>query len=137
MSRAPFRISVPLFLTVLFVCVPGFVSADDPVSLGTALTKGEISLNLRYRYEDVDQEAFDNKGKASTLRTTLGKFNLVGVYHDFSADTGSSSWGKEFDAHVMYTSAWNQKFALKYAQYSADEWAGDTTKIWLWTQWGF
>jgi hypothetical protein len=45
--------------------------ADEPATLGQALTKGKISLNLRYRYEEVDGN-FDHPGKASTLRTTLG-----------------------------------------------------------------
>jgi hypothetical protein len=67
----------------------------------------------------------------------LGAFNLVGVYHDFSANSGGASWGNEFDADIMYTTAWKQKIALKAAFYSADEWKVDTTKIWLWTSWGF
>ncbi len=72
-----------------------------------------------------------------SVAAKLGRFNLVGVYHDFSADTGGSSWGTEIDAHIIYTTPWKQKIALKYAQYDADEWAIDTTKIWIWTQWGF
>ena len=67
----------------------------------------------------------------------VGKFNLVGVYHDFSADTGGRTWGSELDAHIVYTAPWKQKIALKYANYDADEWAADTQKIWIWTQWGF
>ncbi len=72
-----------------------------------------------------------------SVKAKLGSFNLEGVYHDFSANTGGASWGSEFDAHVVYTAPWKQKFALKLAQYSADEWATDTDKIWLWTSWGF
>jgi hypothetical protein len=72
-----------------------------------------------------------------SIGAKLGSWNLVCVYHDFSADSGGASWGKEFDAQVMYTTPWKQKIALKYAAYDADEWATDTDKIWLWTQWGF
>ena len=71
------------------------------------------------------------------MTANLGKFSLAGVYHDFSATTGGSSWGSEFDAQVVYTAPWNQKIALKLALYGADEWATDTDKIWLWTSWGF
>jgi hypothetical protein len=72
-----------------------------------------------------------------TIGAGIGRWNLLGVYHDFSADSGGASWGTEFDAQVLYTTAWKQKFGLKYASYSADEWRTDTDKIWFWTQWGF
>ncbi len=72
-----------------------------------------------------------------SVTAKLGSFSLSGIYHDFSANTGSSSWGNEFDAHIVYTAPWKQKFALKLARYSADDWATDTDKIWLWTSWGF
>jgi len=77
------------------------------------------------------QDAFLSVG------ATLGKWNLIGIYHDFSADSGSASWGNEFDAQVLYTAPWKQKISLKYARYEADEWAWDTDKIWIWTSWGF
>jgi hypothetical protein len=67
----------------------------------------------------------------------LGGWNLLAVYHDFSADSGGASWGTELDAQVVYSAPWKQKFGLKFAAYSADQWASDTTKAWLWTQWGF
>jgi len=66
-----------------------------------------------------------------------GRWNLVAIYHDFSADAGGASWGTELDAEVVYTAPWKQKIALKYARYDADEWAWDTDKIWVWTSWGF
>ncbi len=72
-----------------------------------------------------------------SLEANVGRFALLGVYHDFGADTGSASWGSEFDASVVYTTAWKQKFAVEAAFYDADDWATDTDKIWLWTQWGF
>jgi hypothetical protein len=46
-------------------------AADEPATLGHALTEGKVSLNLRYRFEEVDGD-FDDSGRASTLRTTLG-----------------------------------------------------------------
>ncbi|MEE4272848.1 MAG: hypothetical protein V2I67_14335, partial [Thermoanaerobaculales bacterium] len=68
---------------------------------------------------------------------TFGSFKLLGVYHDFSADTGGSDWGTELDASAVYTAPWKQKFALKFADYRADDHATDTSKLWIWTSWGF
>jgi hypothetical protein len=72
-----------------------------------------------------------------SVHAKIGAFALVGVYHDFSADSGGASWGSEFDASVVYTTTWDQTFGLKYAAYDAADWATDTDKIWLYTQWGF
>jgi hypothetical protein len=55
-----------------------------------------------------------------SVTAKLGKFNVVGVYHDFSANTGGASWGSELDAHAIYTTPWKQKVALKAAFYNAD-----------------
>ena len=77
------------------------------------------------------QDAFFSVG------ATFGRWNLVAIYHDFSADSGGSSWGDEIDAQVIYTAPWKQKIALKYARYRADEWAWDTDKLWIFTSWGF
>jgi len=72
-----------------------------------------------------------------SVTATLGKFKLIGVYHDFSADTGGAKWGTELDAAVIYTAPWKQQFAIKYADYSAKDHATDTQKLWIWTSWGF
>jgi hypothetical protein len=67
----------------------------------------------------------------------LGRWKLTATYHDFSADTGGATWGTEIDAVVVYNTPWKQQVALKYAAYNAKEWATDTTKLWIWTSWGF
>lgn len=72
-----------------------------------------------------------------SVTAVLGRFKLTGVFHDFSADTGGGDWGTELDAEVVYTAPWKQQFALKFADYSADDFATDTTKLWIWTSWGF
>ncbi len=72
-----------------------------------------------------------------SVTAVLGKFKLMGIYHDFSADTGGFDWGNEIDAAVIYTAPWNQQFAIKYAGYSATDHATDTDKLWIWTSWGF
>ena len=38
---------------------------------------------------------------------------------------------------VIYNTPWKQQVALKYAAYDAKGWATDTTKLWIWTSWGF
>jgi hypothetical protein len=73
----------------------------------------------------------------ASVTATLGKFKLEGIYHDFSADTGGGDWGTEIDAAVIYTAPWKQQFAIKYADYNANDFATDTTKLWIWTSWGF
>lgn len=74
------RLSV---LTLLF-CLGGNLAASAPAqdpssdsdeeidSIGDALSKGKASVNLRYRFELVDDENFDKQAYASTLRTALG-----------------------------------------------------------------
>lgn len=72
-----------------------------------------------------------------TINAKLGSWTLVGMYHDFSADSGGFDWGTELDAAVIWTAPWKQKFSIKYADYNAKDHASDTKKIWLWTSWGF
>lgn len=72
-----------------------------------------------------------------SVTAVLGKFKLLGIYHDFAADTGGGNWGSEIDAAVIYTAPWKQQFAIKYAGYSATDHATDTDKLWIWTSWGF
>lgn len=72
-----------------------------------------------------------------SVRAGLGKVNLMAIYHDFSADTGSATWGSEIDVVAVYTTPWKQQVGFKFAAYDARDWATDTTKFWIWTSWGF
>ncbi len=56
---------------------------------------------------------------------------LVGVYHDFSADFGSSNYGSELDLLLVKPINKNVKALIKYADYSADDFSTDTKKIWV------
>ncbi len=47
------------------------VAAEEADTIANAFTDGKASLNLRYRYEFVDQEGFSENANASTLRTRL------------------------------------------------------------------
>jgi hypothetical protein len=44
---------------------------DEYRSFGKALAKGQYGVTLNYRYEDVSDDAVEQDGRASTLRTTL------------------------------------------------------------------
>jgi hypothetical protein len=72
MSRLLIRCSILAAIAAIAVA-PGTASAqEEELSLGDAIKGGKISLNLNYRYEEVDQDNVDKTGRASTLRTTLG-----------------------------------------------------------------
>jgi len=63
--------------------------------------------------------------------TKLAGLKLVGVYHDFSSDNGSISYGTELDLLVVKPIDKNMKALIKYSDYSADAYSTDTQKIWL------
>jgi Alginate export len=67
----------------------------------------------------------------------LGRWKLEGAVHEYSADAGGASWGSELDLQIVYTAPWKQSFAAKASFYDADDWATDTDKLWLYTEWGF
>jgi len=61
-----------------------------------------------------------------------GKWNLQFVYHDFSADTGGSSYGSEFDFSAGRKLGEKYGLLLKLAAFEADDAPFvDTTKGWL------
>jgi hypothetical protein len=59
------------------------------------------------------------------------------VFHDFESDAGSTAYGTELDAEVVWTAPWKQKFGLAWAGYAADEFATDTNKVWLFSTYRF
>lgn len=59
------------------------------------------------------------------------------VYHDFDSDNASISYGNEIDFQLLSTLSKNCSLILKYAGYSADEFASDTTKFWAGFQYRF
>jgi len=58
------------------------VLADNHDDLATAITSGDASLNLRHRYEYVDQDSFSEDAHASTLRMRLNY--ATGSWRDWS-----------------------------------------------------
>ena len=51
---------------------PVLAEEEQAANLADAFTKGKVSLALRYRFESVADDAFAEKGEASTLRAALG-----------------------------------------------------------------
>lgn len=78
------RFHCVIFAFVLFSGAPGI--ADE---LKDALAKGKASVDLRYRFELVNQEEIENDARASTLRLRLGyttkKFNGFNIHIDLEA----------------------------------------------------
>ena len=66
-----------------------------------------------------------------TVKGSVGKWNLTGVYHDFSAEDGSADWGTELDFSAARKLNDNYSLLLKAALYNADQYAADTPKFWI------
>ena len=61
---------------------------------------------------------------------------VVATYHDFSAESASTDFGSEFN--LVVAAKWNVLgLLIKYADYSADEFATDTSKLWLQVDYAF
>ena len=60
----------------------------------------------------------------------LSGLNLSAVYHDFTADVGGADYGSELD--LAASAKWDSvRITLKFADYSADDFATDTSKFWI------
>jgi hypothetical protein len=67
-----------------------------------------------------------------TAKYKFSGWNLTGVYHDFSAESGSGSFGKEFDVAVAKKISDNYSVLFKGAFFSSDDVAyPDTNKFWI------
>jgi len=61
-----------------------------------------------------------------------GKWSFLGVYHDFSAQTGGADWGTELDAVASRKLGDRYSLMFKAAWFNADNAAySDVTKLWL------
>tara|TARA_R110000850_G_scaffold228_12_gene1659 strand:+ start:1450 stop:2709 length:1260 start_codon:yes stop_codon:yes gene_type:complete len=70
------------------------------------------------------------------LAGSLAGTGLAAAYHDFSADRGSAQYGSEINLQAT-RSFGRVNMLAKYARYSADEFAVDTSKVWLMAQVAF
>lgn len=69
------------------------------------------------------------------LDHNLDTWNWTVRWHQFRSSVGSTDYGSEIDAMAVWNTPWNQDFGIKLARYSADEFATDTFKVWIWTSW--
>lgn len=72
----------------MLFAAPVFAQGDDSgTDLATAITSGKASVNLRYRYEFVDQDSVSKDANASTLRLRLnyktGNWNGWSAFGEF------------------------------------------------------
>ena len=67
----------------------------------------------------------------ATVKYKNGKWNFTGVYHDFSAEAGSSDWGTEIDLSAGRSLGNGYGVLFKAALYDADQHATDTNKFWI------
>ncbi|UTA47601.1 porin [Simiduia sp. 21SJ11W-1] len=64
----------------------------------------------------------------------IGPVKVALTYHDFKAAEGSAKYGTEWDLVVAYAVNEQLKTLIKFADYSADDYATDTQKIWFQVQ---
>lgn len=62
--------------------------------------------------------------------TKFGKLAVSATWHDLSSDTGNVDYGTEIDLVAKYPLAKNVGLLVKYANFSADDFATDTEKFW-------
>lgn len=68
----------------------------------------------------------------ATVKFKAGKWNLTGVYHDFSAESGSGDYGTEFDVSAGTKLTDNYSILFKGAFFSGDSPSyPDTDKFWI------
>ncbi len=56
---------------------------------------------------------------------------IMGVYHDFTDESGARDYGEEYDFLVTRMFAKHYSLLAKYAVYNGDQFGVDTQKIWL------
>ena len=59
------------------------------------------------------------------------------AYHDFGAAAGDGRYGRELDLELVYRTPWRQQIAITVARYDAEAHSSDTTKVMVWTTFGF
>lgn len=66
-----------------------------------------------------------------TAKTKIGGVGLTATFHDLSANEGNIDYGTELDLVASYKFADKYNLLVKYANYSADDFATDTSKLWI------
>ena len=66
-----------------------------------------------------------------------GRIRWTVAYHDFGAVTDGARYGREVDLELVYRTPWRQQIAMTVARYNAAAHSTDTTKVMVWTTFGF
>ncbi|GAB3316116.1 hypothetical protein [Haliea atlantica] len=67
----------------------------------------------------------------------LAGVTLQATWHHYQADTGDSTFGREWNLQASRQFAGRYTLTLKYADYRADDFSRDTRKLWLVAEAGF
>jgi hypothetical protein len=67
----------------------------------------------------------------ATVKYKVNNWNFTGVYHDFSAESGSVDYGSEIDIAAGRSLGDRYGVLFKAAFYDADQHATDTSKFWI------
>ncbi len=82
------------------------------------------------------EDLYVKAGYAPGQTGPLKDAKLLAVYHDFSADTQGLDYGSELN--LLATAKWKSLgLTFKYADYNAEDFATDTSKIWFQIDYGF
>ncbi len=84
----------------------------------------------------LDDRYLSASGKFGQIRG--GRFAWTVAWHDYRADTalaGLGHYGSEWNASLGFPLATRLQALLKIADYRADHYARDTTKVWLQVEW--
>jgi len=106
------------------------LGTDDGASFGTPLA-------TKHKFNGWADKflATPATGLVDTTLTAVGKVKgvkLLAAYHMFSADTGGSDYGSELDLLAVKKFGKHYSAGVKYANYMADDFGTDTSKLWLW-----
>ena len=72
-----------------------------------------------------------------SVMSKVAGVKLLGVYHLYSADKGSTDYGSEINLLAAKKLSRHYSVGVKYAGYDADTVSVDTDKFWLWAQAAF
>ncbi len=128
----------------------------DFIAIGGSLKAGAVSLSVGYELLGSDGGVAAFRTPLATLHKfqgwadkflltpadgiedlyfglsgSVGPVKLAATYHEFSADEGSANYGDEIDIVANYSPTKGVNLQLKYADYSADEFATATSKLWF------
>ena len=67
------------------------------------------------------------------LGTKVAGIKLAAMYHDFKSDKDGDNYGTELDLLAAKKFGKNYLVGVKYANYTADTYSADTSKVWVWT----